>query len=165
MHEQIVLKKENLTDGLEQGLLECQYCQKLYSHPVSLKNHLVSHSDRFRCSKCDTGFISKVQLDKHNCETVMKKKQKEAKQSETIYECEQCGMRFGSRNGYRDHKVEHTDKYRCSSLVNSSSISLLLYEYGKPIQFDVSKIYLFYLLLSLLLLLLLLLFKLYKPQP
>ena len=112
--EQMVYKQENLTDGSEQGLLKCHHCQRLYSNPVSLRNHLVSHSDRFRCSNCDTGFISKVQLDKHDCETVIRKKQKETKQPEKIYECDECGMRFGNRGSYREHKIEHTGQFRCS---------------------------------------------------
>jgi len=63
----------------EVDMFHCDKCDKLFSSLRSLKNHLISHTDRFQCSSCYQGFSCQKYLDLHkknksNCERLMKKR-------------------------------------------------------------------------------------------
>ena len=66
-------------DIKEVEMFHCEQCDKYFSSKQSLRNHLVSHTDRFRCSTCLQGFSCQKFLDQHtrnkdNCERLIKKR-------------------------------------------------------------------------------------------
>ena len=93
-------------------VLQCPHCKKYYTGRQSMTNHLITHSDRFKCSKCETGFQTNSALLKHNCERLLKRRSNPDPAS--LIDCSECGMRL-TKGAYQTHKIEHTDKFQCVS--------------------------------------------------
>ena len=58
-------------------MFQCEQCWKYFASKSSLKNHMVSHTDKYQCPTCEQGFSKKRQLETHlksptNCEKLMK---------------------------------------------------------------------------------------------
>ena len=59
----------------------------------------------------------------HKCDATMKKRSETpATTGVAAAECQECGMRFGSMSAFRNHKVSHTDKFKCGSCQMSFSV-------------------------------------------
>ena len=80
----------------EAGNFQCDQCDAKYLIKASLLSHKNVHTDRFKCTKCEQGFMSNRSKDRHNCETTLRLRQNpkihfEASQDEEgNYLCDQC---------------------------------------------------------------------------
>ena len=97
-------------------LLQCPKCSKLYSNEHSLRNHMPIHTDKYKCPKCESRFAGPSNLAKHNCESTLKRRSEDfVITGIAVAECQECGMRFGRQESFRNHKIEHTDMFKCAS--------------------------------------------------
>ena len=103
-------------DSSNAQLLQCPECPNFYSKEASLKGHLRIHTDKFKCPKCESRFVSPSSLAVHNCEATLKNRSKApVKTGAAVAECQVCGLRFGKQESFRSHKYEHTDMFKCAS--------------------------------------------------
>ena len=64
-------------------VFHCEECDKFFSSKASLSNHMISHTDKYKCNNCRQGFSCRRFLEQHsknksNCEKLLLKKQKES---------------------------------------------------------------------------------------
>ena len=64
-------------------VFHCEECDKFFSSKASLNNHMISHTDKYKCSNCSQGFSCRRYLEQHsrnrsNCDKLLLKKQKES---------------------------------------------------------------------------------------
>ena len=98
--------------GKENKLMHaCSQCGKIYGSIKSLANHMVSHTDKYRCHKCEYNFESPSTLKMHKCEAVLRRKAREAIQA---FECDECGDKFSNSDNLKRHKITHTSRFQCN---------------------------------------------------
>ena len=124
--------KENSIDPnqcvqLIQKVYECTVCGLQYTNINSFKRHMNIHTDKFKCDKCHQRFMSPWYLKNHNCDQspVINNEQtlkysgqsvsRDAGSSELKYQCDQCDRKFTTKAILSQHKVTHTDRYRCQT--------------------------------------------------
>ena len=115
------------------NMIQCPKCPKLYANSFSLRSHMPIHTDKYKCPKCESRFVSPSMMAKHKCEATLKRRSAEAPATmgPAVAECLKCGMRFGKKRLMRYHKIEHTNEFKCHSCsFGFSSISALAQHLG-----------------------------------
>ena len=90
--------------------LNCDFCDKVLSNKICLKNHKVTYHSRNHCLECNETFTSKVLLCRHNIE-------KHDLKSKT-FKCDQCDKIYSGYSAkfiLQKHIISvHTDKrFQC----------------------------------------------------
>jgi len=94
VHDIVLVNRNLMATDSDQDLQEvevfhCDICDKFFSSKQSLRNHRVSHTDRFRCGSCNFGFASKKFLELHtgnpdNCDKLRKKRMRSSDDNQLL---------------------------------------------------------------------------------
>ena len=79
--ENVEVKKEANNSPVNHGLHACSQCGNFYATRTSLNNHMVRHTDKYKCHKCESSFESPSALKTHNCEVTLRRRQKPVSKS------------------------------------------------------------------------------------
>ena len=76
-------KVDEVEEKQEIEVFHCEECDKFFSSKASLNNHMISHTDKYKCSNCKQGFSCRRYLEQHsrnrnNCDKLLLKKKKES---------------------------------------------------------------------------------------
>ena len=112
------------------AVAECQECGMRFGVMHAFRQHTVAHPEKFKCQSCQRRSLRDQNSD-GNCQDCKKGGELMETHIETsrlLYsapnkningvaaaECQTCGMRFASMSAFRNHKVSHTDKFKCGS--------------------------------------------------
>ncbi|XP_045465600.1 zinc finger protein 675-like [Harmonia axyridis] len=91
----------------EQGhLYPCPKCYKLMKKS-SIKSHLISHTDKYKCTDCPQTCNSRLSLEQHIIAVHTDIK---------AFVCENCGKNFSTSTSLKTHLLSHAEKrkYSCS---------------------------------------------------
>ena len=103
----------------------CKQCGKSYSRKDSYKKHLILHTDRFKCHRCEKTFTERKKLENHinnneECASEVNYVDETEKQDQT-YSCEICFKSYHKKEYLNQHMNEHTDRFKCSSCSSTFS--------------------------------------------
>ena len=68
--------------------LKCEHCEESFKNVKSLRRHMISHTNRFRCQSCNLGFSERQRLERHlsnlsNCSKLIKMRDRKRRESAT----------------------------------------------------------------------------------
>lgn len=110
------LRNERKTRGAKQ-LYNCQICDKVFNNSISLKQHMIVHSNKkpFQCKACGKSFKRSSTLSTHML----------IHSDTRPFECQFCSKRFHQKSDMKKHTYIHTGEkpHQCSFCGKSFSQS------------------------------------------
>lgn len=99
LSDHVRLHTEKREVGREEGLFECDLCDKKYGSSTLLIRHIESHIDKkpYKCEFCGKGFNERHNLKIH----------KRIHSGEAHYKCSTCGAAFKTRYFLKVHRAAH----------------------------------------------------------
>ncbi|XP_041471561.1 zinc finger protein 585B-like [Lytechinus variegatus] len=98
----------------DKKLHECSYCSKKFLRKCHLRRHVEIHLENspFRCLKCGLKFVTKTDLDFHQCGVAVKK----PLVHEKVHECSYCHKKFFRKAHLQEHVMVHTGErpFKCA---------------------------------------------------
>ena len=116
---QVCLKKQH--ENIK-GKLACAECSYRTSSKRNLRIHVLKHTNKYICEKCNLKYGNKFELVYH-----LKKKHpempeedwpiKRITQKEGNISCPEtdCSYKTNSKKLLHDHRIQHTDRYKCEN--------------------------------------------------
>lgn len=100
-----------LKEGTSKEIAKLQYgvCRKYFKYPKALQTHMAGNCEKpFQCSKCDTTFSSKKDLNQHIIGY-------HKDSNDNIHKCDHCESSFKSSGGLKRHEknIHLETKYGC----------------------------------------------------
>ena len=119
--EEISLKVETYTNTSLQ-IYQCNECPAYFYSEKPLKTHKNVHTDKYKCDTCQQRLCNGKELRMHQCDKPVKRR----KISDFLLECEQCPKKYSNKDSLRNHRNEHTDRFKCEECnMRCQSISSL----------------------------------------
>lgn len=101
------MKLHMRAEGMSEGYYHCDKCEKTFSTPTCLSNHIASVHDeiKYSCTDCPMTFKSYYQLYRHK---------NLAHLTHERYKCKHCGKQFGTMSCVKKHEGSHEDpQFQC----------------------------------------------------
>lgn len=109
--------KSKATGSARKQLYCCQVCEKVFNNSISLKQHMIVHSNKkpFQCKACGKSFKRSSTLSTHML----------IHSDTRPFECQFCGKRFHQKSDMKKHTYIHTGEkpHQCSFCGKSFSQS------------------------------------------
>lgn len=103
--------------AMTKQLYHCQVCDKVFNNSISLKQHMIVHSNKkpFQCKSCGKSFKRSSTLSTHML----------IHSDTRPFECHFCGKRFHQKSDMKKHTYIHTGEkpHQCSFCGKSFSQS------------------------------------------
>lgn len=98
--------RQQLVKHEQEHLYPCPKCCKLMKKS-SIKSHLISHTDKYKCTDCPQSCNSRLSLEQHIIAVHTDIK---------AFVCENCGKNFSTSTSLRTHLLSHAEKrkYSCT---------------------------------------------------
>ena len=101
------MKLHMRAEGMSEGYYHCDKCEKTFSTPTCLSNHIASVHDeiKYSCTDCPMTFKSYYQLYRHK---------NLAHLTHERYKCKHCGKQFGTMSCVKKHEGSQEDpQFQC----------------------------------------------------
>ncbi|CAH1983465.1 unnamed protein product [Acanthoscelides obtectus] len=105
LNNHILQKHPEFTALVSQKIHKCTYCQYKTTYAKHLVEHMMSHTAKLMCAKCDASFKTKIWLDNH---ILQKHPECTASVSFKIHKCTRCEYKTTQTRSLADHMTKHT---------------------------------------------------------